>query len=123
MGRRRIYRVTKEDSADITGFKEWVENLMLNRAEKRKTEQETDDFDYDGLSTMFDFSLTMKTEKEEQKTIQTEKETTKTIRETEEYVKQEEVSVETTEPYIQPELAEEFSAELENDTEFDDFEK
>ena len=123
MGRRKTYHVTKEDSEDITDFKEWVENLMLNRAEKRKIEQKTDNFDYDGLSTMFDFSLAMKTEKMEQKTIQTEKETTGFIRENEEYIKQKEILAEITETYIQSELPEEFSEELENDTKFDDLEK
>lgn len=62
MGRRSKYTITKEDSIDITDFKEWVENVLKrNATEKHKSQ--IDDFDYDGLSNMFDFSLIM--EKEE----------------------------------------------------------
>lgn len=123
MGRRRIYHVTKEDSEDITEFKEWVENLIQNRAKKRKTEFEKDEFDYEGLSTMFDFSLSMEMRKDEQKNLRIERETIEYDRKIEEYTKQEEISLDTKEPYVQPDLLEEFSVELENDTEFDDFEK
>ena len=65
----------------------------------------------------------MEMRKDEQKNLRIERETIEYDRKIEEYTKQEEISLDTKEPYVQPDLLEEFSVELENDTEFDDFEK
>lgn len=113
MGRRSEYRITKEDAEDITEFKKWVVNLLKKETRKKKALQ-TDDFDYDGLNSMFDFSLSM--EKEEQKTAHVEKQTKeKEIMEKVSYVAQT--------PNIAMDTEKFLSVELEEDTQYDDFEK
>ena len=120
MGRRSEYRITKEDAEDITEFKEWVENLLKKDAKETREKKalQTDDFDYDGLNSMFDFSLSM--EKEEQKTAHVKKQT-----------KEKEIIKESMEkmphvaqtPNIAVDIEPFVSIELEEDTEYDDFEK
>lgn len=118
MGRRSKYTITKEDSIDITDFKEWVENV-LKRKDTEKHKSQTDDFDYDGLSTMFDFSLSM--EKEVEKVASVSKQFTK--EKDFSHVMEQDKSTTADISYIYSEL-EEITGQMEKeDAEYDDFEK
>lgn len=72
MGRRKIYHITKEDSEDITDFKEWAVNLLIkNKKEVASKETEKlESFDYDGIADMFDFSRSMQQMNVKEKVIQ-----------------------------------------------------